>query len=1246
MAKFSSTRPGVPDQGSQPSVDNVPVIEGAQVPLPAEEEYFQQAIPPVDITPSEPTIDVGQVETTPLPTVDFEANLAEAAKAIPAERALVSPDIVSLQTPEVQQQVARPLYDIDGNEITDINQKISIIAKEQQRTRDALTRPGLIDYSSYSELSQNFKNIIPESDLGKVQSVARDATGILTEINASVPNASILNAKVDVTEPNQTGLSLLSNAFQVDNKTAVGGYVNAASAVAMEVMSGRINNEIQQEIVEDTATQNIAPTEADLFDIDLGNISGVKEDPLTYTNGINYKFFNSRMAAAYKRYMRNLKVAQDQDVRVAQQANSDIVGDLLGATALESGLFKLIKGNDGETYVIPTNTAIEFSKATRNLINETISERKEVRRPTTPANLDTGFYNSYNKASEVRNRQIPRYQNKSLEKEYPSPNTKRGKLEDLTDFAVKVGSVPYSTTNIQVGGLALLSALVTNDANVGVDTKEFLGLHDLRFQEIAKTAGGGDRGAQAASQEKRKTINKVNNSVGIYAGIKNTAPEYNYHKEDPSVHRWYPENLAVEAQNNLLNRAMVTNPVANMVKVSREDLNAISNMGSSSEAYFLKHFKDGGKIKDKRMNLISNLVAIHKNILGKASESMTWPERVTQLTPAFIAEHGKTGRLLKSAIGKLGIVNSDGSINENTLKNFTISLDQQGQYGRTPLPQLSQDEVLAINKWLSGSDPKTFGFALTSYTALADLMDAVQNNTYWNPKIMTDMDMNSAGRTFISMDIGNSDVLERTGIILEDDNNLKGGPRKFFYDKFTELLNPKFNSRTVNSLFEESKANTEYEKATIASILLNKLQELSATNPKIYDDLGKKVLLTDDYGKHFAFHEQEAALFLDKYPAIKEALMPYYDNENKMVLDFNRIYSKTIIKSSEMWNTQLPKDIVEVLQFFNRFPEPTLYFGEKAAIGSETYLEIDQGEPITINLPDGMVQYKSKVKVKDPTRQSETKTFYSYKEGKVIRYVPEYNSYNMNLIGPLLGQYRESATLIDAVNMVNPDKTKTPQWFAIVHDNLIVDGNGFAPYFFAVNSVKEGSAMKVLEFDMMGEFVQDFRRQLKDVMLELQAKAQREGIEAATVDIGNNGEYAAIGRKADSLYYRLKDAADESFDKKEAMESELKLYRSIGWVDPDNRAGDFKTFPIKLKALVEKKHQPSMIVYKNGKKETQKPSKPLSFIQSIIYLRDMDFKMNQFIEANGLYGKDTARNKKEKALKRVKAGQEYFLFFT
>jgi len=1247
MAKFSSTRPGVPDQGTQPSVDDVPVIEGAQIPLPAEEEYFQQAIPEdIQVTPSQPTVDAGGVDTTPLPTVDFEANLAQAAQAIPQGQNIISPDIVSLQTPEVQEQIQKPLYDTEGNEITDINQKISVIAKEQQQTRDGLSRPGVIDYSSYNELSQNFNNIIPESDLGKVQSVARDATGILTEINASVPNASILNAKVDVTEPNQTGLSLLSNAFQVDNKAAVGGYVNAASAVAMEVMSGRINNEVQEELDQDTAIQGTIPAEQDLFEIDLGNVEGIKEDKVAYTNGINYKYFNSRMAGAYKRYMKNLKVAQDQNPAIAQQVNNDIVGDLLGATALESGLFKLIKGNDGETYVIPTGTAIEFSRATRNLINETISERKDIRRPKTPANTDTGWYNSYNKAKEVRNFRISRFQGKAALQEYKSPNKQKGKPEDLTDFTVKVGSVPYSTNNTQVGGLTLLTALVTNGVNVGVDTAEFLGLDDARFNEIAKTAGGGDRGAQAAAQEKRKTINKVNNSIQLYAGVKNSGPEYNYHKEDPSVHRFYPENLAVEMQNNLLNRALGNNPVANPIKVTREDLSSISNMGASSEAYFLKHFKDGGKIKDKRMAIISTMAAIHKNILGKPSESMTWPERVSQMTPAFVAEHGNTGRLIKSAINKLNIINNDGSINEQTLKNFTVSLDQQGQYGQTSIPQLTQDEILAINKWLNNSDPKTFGFALSSYVALAELMDAVQNNTFWNPKVMTDMDMNSAGRTFISMDIGNQDVLERTGIIIEDDNRLKGGPRKLFYDKFSEILNPKFNQREINSLFNESKAKTEYEKKGIASVLFNTLNELSAANPKLYDDLGKKVLLTDDYGKHFAFHEQEAIKFLDKYPAVKDALMPYYNNENDMVVDFNSLYSKTILKTSQSWNKQLPKDIVEVLQFFNRFPEPTLYFGEKAAIGSETYMEVDQGDPITITLPNGTVQYNSKVKVKDPTRKSVEKTVYSAKEGKQIKYVPEYNSYNMNLIGPLLGQYRESATLIDAVNMVNPDKTKTPQWFAIVHDNLIVDGNGFAPYFFAVNSVKDGSAMKVLEYDMMGEFIQDFRRQLKDVMNELKERAQRQGLENASVDIGTNGEFAAIGRKADSLYYRLKDAAEEDFFKKDVMQSELDLYKAIGYVDPDNRSGEFKTFPIKLKALVEKKHKPTRVAYVNGKQQKQTAKDPLSFIQAIMYLRDMDFKMNQFITADGAYTKDTATDNKNKALKRIKSGQDYFLFFT
>ena len=651
------------------------------------------------------------------------------------------------------------------------------------------------------------------------------------------------------------------------------------------------------------------------------------------------------------------------------------------------------------------------------------------------------------------------------------------------------------------------------------------------------------------------------------------------------------------------------------------------------------------------------MAAIHKNILGKASEDMTWEERVEQMTPAFIQEHGATGYQLKSAINKLGFIKPDGSIDNQALSKFNINADPRtGEFVSNQMPNLTPDETNAIIKWLSNSDKKTFGFTLTSYIALAELIDAVRNNGYWNPKVMVDMDMNSAGRTFISMDVGRKDILERTGVVFSPIHKLLGGPRKLFFDQVDKVLNPKFNASGIPFLFSKSNTALESEKIELAEVIRQAFSEYAESNPGFYDDFAKKVLLTDDYGKYMFAHSDEALSFLDKYPDFEERVSSYYDSRTDLIQDISGLYGNVLSQNSDQWNKDLPKSIVEFLQFFNRFPEPTLYFGEKAAIGSETYREVDDGPAIQINFGDRIAEYKAKERVKDPTKAAREKLLYDPQANGNRHYIPDLGTYNINMIGPLLGQYRESATLIDAVNMVNPDPSKTPQWFAIVHDNLVVDGNGFAPYFFAVNSVENGSAMKILKFNMMGEFIQDFRRQFMDIQRELSDKIKREG-KGTSIDIGRNGEFAAIGARADTVYYRLKNWDEDTGEGKEsnyaknrkkALRSELEMYEKIGWINPDERGGEFKNFNVQLMNLATKQFKPVRYIKPANATslQLQESPEPMNFLDAFVFIRGMREGMDEIISTKGTVRKDSATAKKEDIIKEIERSQDMMYFFT
>ncbi len=1245
MTKFSGTRPGMPDDLGVPSVEDVPVIEGANLQTPSEQlaQLSNQASEAqggftYDLPwESPPQMEEGYTapviqQEKPTPTI------SELDNQIQAEMNRVAPQRQPSQE-ELNAAQNMQLVDSSGNPIEKFEDRLNVVMQEADDSVMYATRPGVVDMTRYNELAANFNNIVHESDLGTIQDVAKDATLYMNQVGV------LKNTE------QTTGLNTLSSMFEVEDKAAIGGFVNAASAIAMEVMSGRINPDVQSAIEEDTVLSSVENTD-DPFAHLLGE--NLYKEPTNSSieigSGMKADSFNNRLAGAYKKYMKNLKVSQGETTENTDRANGSLIGPMLSSVALESGLFKEVKGNDNNTYIIPTKKGVEFARASKYLAEETIGERKGLRRPKTPANQNTGWYNSWNTALATRNQLIPRYKGKSLEMEYKSPNKKRGKLSDLSDFAVKVGSVPYTTTATQVGGLALLTTLASNP-NMSDSVKKFLGLDNGRFNTIASEAGGGARGQRAAQQEFKKTVNKVNNSMNDYSGIATTAPEFNPHKMDPTPARHYPENLAVEVQNNLINRSLANNAVANHMKVSKNDINSIAQMGTESKKYFLKHFKDGGQIKDKRMAIISNLVAAHKSILGKASESMTWEERVAQLTPDFIVKQATIGKSLKSAIAKLGLLTPEGSIDTASVKRFNLELDvNTGNLAPKQIPELTPEESEAIQTWLSNSDKKTFGFVLSAYTGLADLATAVTNDTYWNPKITADMDMNSAGRTYLAMDIGDNKVLSRTGILFDVNDRIKGSPRQFFYTQIDRIIDTRYNAYRLNKLFPKSKANLDSERIAISNIVkrnFTKFREQYAD--KFYDALGKSVLLTDDYGKHWAFHGDAAQKFLfdEDFSSLKQELTPYYNSDTDMVADFADLYAKAILDNTDMWNKQLPKDIVEYLQFFGRFPEPTLYFGEKASIGSESYREVDDDSQATfLTLPDGkQVKVPKKQLVLDPTKKAKEKRVYDAATNTHMHFIPEYNTFNVNMIGPLLGQYRESATLIDAVNMVNPDKTKTPHWFAIVHDNLVVDGNGFAPYFFAVNSVKEGSAKKILDFDIMGEFIQDFRRQQKDIINEFRKEVgEKGGIDNVILDIGTAGKYAAIGRRADTVYNRLK-SMEEDKRTNQALEEELKLYEGIGWRSPDQRDGDLKSYPIRLSNLLKKQFQPKRRSIVDGK-EQQLKGEYMDFFKAYGYLKNIIPKADQFITSDGKYLKETAASLRLKRLDHIQKYQDMFYFFT
>jgi len=1118
----------------------------------------------------------------------------------------------------------RDLYNTKGRPLTN-QQALDLMIQEERAAREAAQRPGVFDHTNYDALSANFKNIVHEANIGQVQAVAADVTENLNYATANIADSRILNHTRDTRTGVQTGLDLLNEAFGTSSEATIGAVTNAIAAVSTEIVSGKINTDLQEEM-----DGGDPFSDADsVYGYDFGEEAVVTpedetasredpENPVLLSNGMKKDSVKRRLASAMAKYLKNQDIAAGGKGRNVRGVNKEIVGDLLEEVAIGTGMFNLARDNNGEMYVLATEKANRFSQATREMVNQTINDRKDSRRAKTPANLATGFYNSWNKSQDVRDRFISRY---NADKMFVDGKLKGGTLQDITDFAVKLGSVPYTTSKNQVAANALLSVLAGNGNEIA---KKFLGTGKSRLDRIRDTAGGGQRGERAVQAEIEKTVNKFNNSVLTYSQIFNSSPEYNYHKADPTVWRWYPENLSVEMQNNLTNRSLGNNPVANYINVTDADIAAISGeeWQTKSEDYFEKNFDKGGKIQDDRMALLSNLAAAYSAIKGKEAEILSWKELVSRLNMGFIQESASVGRELRSVFNKLGIANQDGSINLDKLKEYALVKPNQRTNATI---QLTPNEQKAIEQWLSVSSKKTYGFTANSFIELANLADILNNNRQpnamkarWNPKITLDIDMNSAGRTFLAMDIGNIDVLKRTGVLYDSSWKTLGSPRKHYAQQIHLTAT---NAKQAPFLFKNSNAHLESEKIQLGITFGKLLKDLEASRPDFIDDLAKKVLLTDDYGKYMFAHAEEAMALVDQYPEIEQTLGSYYEKRMDLIEDIAQLYGKTLANESSQFNKELPKSITRLLQYFGRFPEFQLFFGEKSHIGSEAYVELEDGPETKVSINGKGFSYKPTEKVKNTIQAAKSKQVFSTKEGRLIHHNPEMGSAAINQIGPLLGQYRESATLMTAVNMVNPDKTKTPNWFAIVHDNLIIDGNGFANYFFAVNSIKKGAARKVLNMDVMNSMVTDFEHQLGEINKEFTRLKDSN----ASIDIGRNGKFAGIGARADDLYKRIKswdqeteglkgeDENSYANNRKKVLLSELAMYEKMGWINPDQRTGDFKNFKIKARELLKKQFTVSRFLKLPGNKGlTFENREGLNYLQALVYIHGIFEGARQF----------------------------------
>lgn len=1228
MSKFNlTTRPGevapqsVEDVAQvQPILESpvqqlqqeVPVMPIEPVPYSGDEELYkllqqqvameeeQEALRP---TGPDPRMAIAR-ELASDPGFSDQPNLQAQGSASMASAPMMSMELgTDPFTGEPQQDIrSLVMKDAEGNELS-LEEKLKRSAIQQERIARALERPGAIDYTKQAELNTLKEGIIKDTEKGVIQEAALNINRILNESTIN-PNVN----GIDPTNTTQKGMELMQGIMQTDERNVTGAFTNAM------IVAG---NELQK-LAEQTTDPNADVTDAFSFeDLDMS----MAESKNKVLQGTQPEIFGQRGAAAAKKFLVNQDIGMGGDGSRYKGIQAAQIKDMFLASALNSGYFKEDVDSLGKPIIVPTTLGFELIRKGKMLGEETVGDKKvkQGKRTTMPASK-SGFY------ADTRMKKIRKqYKNKYSK----AAGNKLGDSKEIQSYMEAMSNSFYSTTTEQLSGLALLSAMA---ANGDQRAAKIVQLDDKRK---AKMIGNkGERGLSLANAEFRKTAGKLNESLATLGDIlKSGVGETTMYSMDPAVLRIYPENNAVEVQGNLFNRKLVNNMVSRPIKIDQKvgDRLFSKDIAERAESYFLKNYSTG--IKDRDMIVLSNLALIQKNIetaRNKSFEGLGFKDRMNLLTLNAIKQYANTGMHLKSAMIKMGL---EGSSGNDILQKYAFQFDENNNPTQMALPQFTPEETDAINQWISLSDKKTAGFILTSFLDAFAFEQARNSNGYYKPRVMGEQDMNSAGRAFIASDTGNKEVLKRVGILWGDYYDPSnpttlsfGGPRQYFAATAHEILTND-NDYYANNIFTNLEG-TPNEKKEVSAKLDAIFRNIDSQEASFADDFAKKVLLVDDYGMPVMMHQGNAKAFLDGHKQYFDQFINdnYDGDEYKFINDLSNLYTMVLLKDGSKWQKDLPKNMTQYLQFFGRFPQPILMFGENASIGSQTLREME-GQETLVNVGgrEVIIPKFDHNPVLNPLQQSKPKKVTAYKDmtlddgtkvkrGEEFLYEARLGSSAINQIGPLLGQYRESATLIKSINKMHSDPT---DFIASVHDNLITDGNTYLKSHFALNDARNGGAAEVLDFDMMAQFIDDFDTQFDEIKAELNAMYKRR----EPANLGRNGKYAFLGAKAQEVKRTLENM--QKGDPRKEWYTQLDAIFST--ISPNTPVdGDFKTLNVPAENFLKP------ITVTKGKGTSKEETRRLPAILALPFLWGLEDGKKNMTSGEAAFQREEARKARKR----------------
>lgn len=1097
-----------------------------------------------------------------------------------------------------------PFINEKGEVTNDPKEKERLYLAQEKAAAEAISRPTLlVDLTRMNDIKEKIGSYIPSSDQGKVKSVASTLSDKLAQTSTRPEGGGILNVTNESGAPNQAGWDAVSSILgsNVDNRESLTASLNALTVTMFEMLGEEVFNQQREYAADEGADLNFNDA---IFDDLLEN-----EEVVKY--GLPPKLFKSRIGNYIKTTLRNNRIAQGQPTGDIDAADPELLGEIVGNNAMDLPEVKLISSEafPDQKVLYPTTAGMELIRANMNFASATVSPVK-LPRITLPATEDKSFLPSF--LERARNPVKPRIG--ALDKAALAN-------KEINNYGVRLDRVPITSTTEQIGLSSLFVRLATSNFEGADLFANALGIGSDKLAQIKATGVSDNKALTHMNMEREKAIRAIVNFSQIHSSGQ---PEFGRKSVDGTVLRFYETNTRIDAANTY-NRFLINFQHGIRFKVPKD---SFYNISKYSDSYY-EYMNNGGTSKgfpsnDNRLAVSHLLFSASSVLLGEDSRNIRPDARLKMITPQIINEAVKRGNILKGISAKLNFSNKENNkTNLDAVIRFLPTLDEKGKLPinsktgqavispmETAMPNFTQEEAQLLTDIVKNTKFKELSFQVTTLIDIANMESSRVNGTYYTPMGVNDMDLNSGGPTILDFNAGSEVNAMHAGLIVDPEsiNTLENGDlREYFLTILDDYLKDPIRR---NKLFKN--ANIGFSDIpNAAKSMQNVLAVLTQSDAK---EIAKKPLTIDAYGFPAVNHGNTARELLNKYPAIKEALTPYYVFQGdldltNMAVDFAQMFEVVLMHHKIQAASTGIKRASKSVQRFGEFLSPKDMLGLNIPIGSEGLVPMSSGETIVVVDSEGNeTRIPNKKRGKDLLRKNKDKKV-TDASGKTFLYSAAEGSLAQNRSPIVTAQRGEAHVVRLTFKEVNPNvKDKLTHPALQIFDNINASSVSYGNYYFAANRAG-GAIDQSLEFNQLKSFYDNY----DEVMSKIKKKLQGMMENKIPFDIGRNGPFSYFMADADANHFKMIERENEGEDFSYFKQYD-KIYRAVGWIPPKERGATpdnpTLTFNIPTEDLLKK-----IVTVSRGKNDerTLPVFVALSYMDNVLkYKEDLNSRLKDF----------------------------------